>query len=178
MKQFKHQTNKINHDIKKAEQSVKDNKSKIKQNKQLPWLVSNVVEILELEPEVEDQGAVVDTGEKPDGTCLVVKTSTRNTVFLPVPGLVDVLLLLCSRLSLGLESLLELTKTHTFCQRNYPQSMIPELKPCKLSRGHPNSILISEVQISRSNSLDKPLSFRLRINKNSKILVSDLQKGA
>ena len=43
-----------------------------------------------MEPEVEDDGAPVDIDEKPDGKCLVVKTSTRNTIFLPVPGLVDV----------------------------------------------------------------------------------------
>jgi len=36
--------------MKKAQDAVNDNKSKIKQNKQLPWLVSNVVEILEMEP--------------------------------------------------------------------------------------------------------------------------------
>ncbi len=61
---------------------------KIKQNKQLPWLVSNVVEILDYEPEDGDDPAE-DTGEKLDDKCVVVKTSTRNTVFLPIPGLVD-----------------------------------------------------------------------------------------
>ena len=43
MKQYKHEANRINHDIKKVNESVTDNKAKIKQNKQLPWLVSNVV---------------------------------------------------------------------------------------------------------------------------------------
>jgi 26S proteasome regulatory subunit T5 len=37
---------------------VQDNKNKIKQNKQLPWLVSNVVEILDIEPEQDDEGNV------------------------------------------------------------------------------------------------------------------------
>ena len=31
--------------------------SKIKQNKQLPWLVSNVVEILDMPTELEEEGA-------------------------------------------------------------------------------------------------------------------------
>lgn len=92
IKQYKHEGNKIAHDMKKANEAVNDNKSKIKQNKQLPWLVSNIVEILDIEPEVEDDGAPVDVEEKPDGKCIVVKTSTRNTIFLPVPGLVDVFL--------------------------------------------------------------------------------------
>jgi len=54
MKQFKLEDNKIRHDLKKVEESLKDNKTKIKQNKQLPWLVSNVVEILDIEPEQDD----------------------------------------------------------------------------------------------------------------------------
>lgn len=88
MKQYKLETNKIAHDMKKAEESVKDNRNKIKQNKQLPWLVSNVVEILDIEPEHDDDGNV-DLDEKPEDKCIVVRTSTRNTIFLPVPGLVD-----------------------------------------------------------------------------------------
>lgn len=51
--------------------------------------MSNVVEILDMPVEFNDDGTV-DTEEKPEEKCLVVRTSTRNTVFLPVPGLVDV----------------------------------------------------------------------------------------
>lgn len=43
MKQYKLETNKLNHDTKKVDEALKDNRTKIKQNKQLPWLVSNVV---------------------------------------------------------------------------------------------------------------------------------------
>jgi len=43
LKQYKTENNKINHDMKSVEEALKDNRSKIKQNKQLPWLVSNVV---------------------------------------------------------------------------------------------------------------------------------------
>lgn len=70
------------------DESLKDNKAKIKQNKQLPWLVSNIVEILDIEPE-NDNDAPIDPEEKAEDKCIVVKTSTRNTIFLPVPGLVD-----------------------------------------------------------------------------------------
>jgi 26S proteasome regulatory subunit T5 len=58
MKQYKLESNKITHDMKKVDESLKDNRTKIKQNKQLPWLVSNVVEILDIEPEVDDDGQV------------------------------------------------------------------------------------------------------------------------
>lgn len=88
MKSYKLETNKLTHDTKKVDEALKDNKTKIKQNKQLPWLVSNVVEILDIEPEVDTDGQM-DLDEKPEDKCVVVKTSTRNTIFLPVPGLVD-----------------------------------------------------------------------------------------
>jgi len=58
MKQYKLETNKLNHDMKKVDEALKDNRTKIKQNKQLPWLVSNVVEILDIEPEGDDTGQV------------------------------------------------------------------------------------------------------------------------
>jgi len=56
MKSYKLETGKLTHDTKKVDEALKDNKTKIKQNKQLPWLVSNVVEILDIEPEVDTDG--------------------------------------------------------------------------------------------------------------------------
>ena len=78
---------------------MNENKEKIKLNKQLPYLVSNVVEILDVskEDEEEEQSeAAMDIyvgkkggKEKEMDKCGVVKTSTRQTIFLPIPGLVD-----------------------------------------------------------------------------------------
>jgi 26S proteasome regulatory subunit T5 len=48
MRQYKLELNRITHESKKVDESLKDNRAKIKQNKQLPWLVSNVVEILDI----------------------------------------------------------------------------------------------------------------------------------
>ncbi len=59
MRQYKLESNKLNHDMKKVDEALKDNRTKIKQNKQLPWLVSNVVEILDIEPE-NDNDAPID----------------------------------------------------------------------------------------------------------------------
>ena len=59
IRQYKLELNRINHETKKVDESLKDNRAKIKQNKQLPWLVSNVVEILDIEPE-NDNDAPID----------------------------------------------------------------------------------------------------------------------
>lgn len=58
MKSFKIETNKLNQDLKHSSEMLNDNKTKIKQNKQLPWLVSNIVEILDIPPEQDDDGNV------------------------------------------------------------------------------------------------------------------------
>merc|ERR1719399_720822 len=75
---------------KQQEEKVTDNVEKIKLNKTLPYLVSNVVEILELP---DDDSADSKQGETKSSastsTSVVVKTTTRQTVFLPLPGLVD-----------------------------------------------------------------------------------------
>ncbi|KAJ1730135.1 26S proteasome regulatory subunit 6A [Coemansia biformis] len=69
---------------------IKDNTDKININKQLPYLVSNVVEILDISPdgEEEEDGANVDLDSQRKGKCAVIRTSTRQTVFLPIIGLV------------------------------------------------------------------------------------------
>lgn len=70
---------------------IKENKEKIKLNNQLPYLVGNVVEVLDIKPEEdeEEDGANVDLDSQRRGKCVVLKTSTRQTIFLPVVGLVD-----------------------------------------------------------------------------------------
>ena len=89
IKEFKRESKRLDYDYNRAKEDVEDNLNKIKKNKQLPWLVSNVVEILDLEPEVNEEGAV-DLDEIVEGKALVITTSRRDTIFLPVPGLVDV----------------------------------------------------------------------------------------
>jgi len=86
---MKSDMNRIKHESRQQEAHIKDNKEKIKVNKQLPYLVANVIEIVEpyVDPN-EDDGANVDVSLHPEGKGAVVKTSTRQTVFLPIPGLV------------------------------------------------------------------------------------------
>lgn len=87
---------------------LQDNIEKIKLNKQLPYLVANVVELLEVEEEEDDdeeeemeeiKGIEVEEltinnknlkkNKKKMIKCAVVKTTTRTTSFLPLIGLVD-----------------------------------------------------------------------------------------
>eukprot|EP00897_Mesotaenium_endlicherianum_P001028 jgi/Mesen1/10926/ME000095S10274 len=71
-------------------EKIKENQEKIKLNKQLPYLVGNVVEILDVSPDEEQEdGANIDLDSQRTGKCVVLKTSTRQTIFLPVVGLVD-----------------------------------------------------------------------------------------
>ncbi|KAJ1822845.1 26S proteasome regulatory subunit 6A [Coemansia sp. RSA 2599] len=69
---------------------IKDNTDKININKQLPYLVSNVVEILDMNPDddEEEEGSNVNNDSQRKGKCAVIRTSTRQTVFLPIIGLV------------------------------------------------------------------------------------------
>lgn len=81
----------LQHEKSVMEEKVKDNKEKIKNNKQLPYLVGNVVELLDMDPEENalNEGANVDIESTRSGKSAVIKTSTRQTVFLPMVGLVE-----------------------------------------------------------------------------------------
>ncbi|KGG53239.1 26S protease regulatory subunit 6A [Mitosporidium daphniae] len=79
----------LNHDHATMTERLKENKEKIKMNQQLPHLVGNVVEILNISPEDEEDGASLDLDAQRKGKCAVIKTSTRQTIFLPLIGLVD-----------------------------------------------------------------------------------------
>ena len=71
------------------DERIRDNREKVRLNNQLPYLVGNVVEVLDLDPEEGEDGAAQDLDAQRRGKAVVLKTSTRQTVFLPVVGLVD-----------------------------------------------------------------------------------------
>lgn len=80
----------ISHEHQSQKEKIKENKEKIKLNKTLPYLVSNVIEILDIDPQGdEEEGGNVDLDSQRKGKCAVIKTSTRQTYFLPVIGLVE-----------------------------------------------------------------------------------------
>lgn len=84
----------LQHEVTSMKERLQDNLEKIKLNKQLPYLVANVVELLDVDPDqdeghTEEEGANIDLDSQRKGKCAVVKTSTRTTSFLPLVGLVD-----------------------------------------------------------------------------------------
>jgi len=83
---MKQDTKRLQSEINSQKQHLNENLEKVKMNKQLPYLVSNVIEVLELPEEADDD----EIEKPPSGKTVSIKTSTRQIVFLPVPGLVDV----------------------------------------------------------------------------------------
>lgn len=119
VKIMKSEVMRISHELQAQKEKIKENTEKIKVNKTLPYLVSNVIELLDVDPQDlgEEDGANVDLDSQRKGKCAVIKTSTRQvgmlrakkltfplasrylnilicfyfqqTYFLPVIGLVD-----------------------------------------------------------------------------------------
>ncbi|CAD8177248.1 unnamed protein product [Paramecium octaurelia] len=73
------------------EDSLESTKKRVGIMTTLPYLVSNVVEILDIEAEDKDQQdqSVTDGYATISGKGVVIKTTTRQTIFLPVTGLLN-----------------------------------------------------------------------------------------
>ena len=63
-------------------EKIKENKEKIKLNNTLPYLVSNIVEVLELNPEDEDEedGAAMDVDAQRKGSTPLLVTRPGDTL--------------------------------------------------------------------------------------------------
>ena len=89
---YKGEINKMKVDIKKANALIKENKGKLQIQTGLPHLVSTVSEIFDLDnEEKEEEGSGIKKNEvqKKVTKGAIIKTSTRNTIFLPVIGFVE-----------------------------------------------------------------------------------------
>ncbi|KAB8338938.1 hypothetical protein FH972_021878 [Carpinus fangiana] len=88
---MKSELQRLTHEKHAMNEKIKDNVDKIENNRQLPYLVGNVVEILDLDvaAEAAEEGANIDLDATRVGKSAVIKTSTRQTIFLPLIGLVD-----------------------------------------------------------------------------------------
>lgn len=75
----------MKHDLNTMTEEIRANTERIRMNKVLPYLVANVVETLSLDSESEEERVYKGT----DAVSAVVKTTTRETIFLPVTGLVS-----------------------------------------------------------------------------------------
>lgn len=70
----------INHELNAQKEKIRENTEKIKVNKTLPYLVSNVIELLDIDPQDlgEEDGANIDLDAQRKGKSAVIKTSTRQ----------------------------------------------------------------------------------------------------
>ena len=80
---MKNDANRLNHEHTSMKEKIKENQEKIKLNKHLPYLVGNVVELLDMnsDDEPEEDGANIDLDSHRKGKCAVIKTSTRQVRF-------------------------------------------------------------------------------------------------
>lgn len=89
---MKSNVQRITHESRGQRDRIRENQEKVKINKQLPYLVANVVEILEpdaedgLEEEEKESGDALDADANRKTRSAVVRTSTRQTIFLPISG--------------------------------------------------------------------------------------------
>ncbi|GMN43912.1 hypothetical protein TIFTF001_013111 [Ficus carica] len=90
---LKEELQRTNLELDSFKEKIKENQEKIKLNKQLPYLVGNIVEILEMNPEdeAEEDGANIDLDSQRKGKCVVLKTSTRQATFGYSDGMVMVM---------------------------------------------------------------------------------------
>ncbi|CAI8502946.1 unnamed protein product [Hanseniaspora opuntiae] len=88
---FRSEIQRLMYEKQQMELKIKDNQEKIENNKQLPYLVSNIVEVIDNKDLVNDQqnGSAKNLDLTETGKAAVVKTTSRQTVFLPMAGLVD-----------------------------------------------------------------------------------------
>lgn len=87
---LKSEITRIRREMKNLEYRKKDATEKRKLNTQLPHLISTVAEIFDIDEREDEGGSAVTKERMPgfQGKGAIVKTSTRNTIFLPVIGLV------------------------------------------------------------------------------------------
>jgi 26S proteasome regulatory subunit T5 len=79
---MKHEEKQVFQESKQLQQYIDMNKKKLQDSKQLPYLIANIAEILDNNKDNKE--------EHESNTTVIVHTTTRQTIYLPVPGLVDV----------------------------------------------------------------------------------------
>ncbi|EER09482.1 26S protease subunit regulatory subunit 6a, putative [Perkinsus marinus ATCC 50983] len=93
---YKSEVQRLTHELNSIKEKMKDNQEKINLNRQLPHLVGSVAEILpadEDEADLPEAGSAISTlqrKDKKEKKSMVVKTTTRQTIYLPIIGLVPV----------------------------------------------------------------------------------------
>jgi 26S proteasome regulatory subunit T5 len=92
VRKSKSQITSIQNSIKNLDSRIKENKDKLALSTQLPYMVANVGEILDQEEDEDDKdasGFQVANGAGNKKKSLVIKTTGRHTIYLPVIGMVE-----------------------------------------------------------------------------------------
>lgn len=93
IKKSKYQITRLNQEIKDLDARVKENKEKLNLSTQLPHMVANVGEILDNDEADEDEkdgsGFDQENNTNKSKKAIVVKTTGRHTIYLPVIGMVE-----------------------------------------------------------------------------------------
>ncbi|KAA8495478.1 26S protease regulatory subunit 6A-like [Porphyridium purpureum] len=96
VKVYKTEAQRLVHEKSRMTERIKENADKVKMHKQLPYLVSNIVELLDVEKDEDEDGndehgppSHAQDASSNSKKAVVIKTSTRQTIYLPVIGLVD-----------------------------------------------------------------------------------------
>lgn len=82
MRIMRNERSRVEHEVAQFTVKIKDNQDKIEKNRVLPYLVSNVVEVIDVEPEEEQDEGAMNANNNVDGKCVIVKTTTRQVSFL------------------------------------------------------------------------------------------------
>lgn len=85
---MKSEITRLKHERETMKIKIKDNKDKIKLNKQLPYLVADVIEIIDTNDSEEEIGESKEATQQ-KGKAAVISTTTKMNAFLPLVGLVD-----------------------------------------------------------------------------------------
>ena len=91
VRKSKTQITRIQNEIKNLDARIKENKDKLALSTQLPHMVANVGEILDVEDDDDDKETSGFKQELANKTkkALVIKTTGRHTIYLPVIGMVE-----------------------------------------------------------------------------------------
>ncbi|KAF4696047.1 26S proteasome regulatory subunit 6A [Perkinsus olseni] len=89
---YKSEVQRLTHELNSIKEKMKDNQEKINLNRQLPHLVGSVAEILPADEDEADlpEAAPSNGRRRKEKKSMVVKTTTRQTIYLPIIGLVPV----------------------------------------------------------------------------------------
>lgn len=79
---LKTEDNHLSHEILQIQQDINDNREKMERQKVLPYLVANVVEVIETTKDNEDDDSGAANKSPQKMKCVIIKTTTRQVITL------------------------------------------------------------------------------------------------